>query len=118
MQDWFLLIWAVICVVLVLGLAYWFTRNVAGRSLAGRFSMARGSGRIQIVEQQVLGRDQRLAVVRVSGKYYLLGITAEHISLISEITWGTEPLGTAEQATEKPTFHEAFFDALKQKARR
>lgn len=121
-NDWFLIVWAVVCIVVVLGMAYWVTRYLAGSGLLKTGLGRSGAGKIRVVEQQMLGRDQRLVVVQVGETYYLLGMTANNISLISEIDW--EPTDEAgkesilEESTEKPAFREAFFDALRQKTRR
>lgn len=121
-SDWFLIVWAIVCVVVVLGMSYWVTRFVAGRGLLkGGFGRG-GSGRIKVVEQYVLGRDQRLVVVQVEEKHYLLGITANNISMLSEVKWdpaeGLNEELLAQAAKERPAFREAFFDALRQRTRR
>ena len=118
-HDWFLIVWAIICIVVVLGMSYWVTRFVAGRS---SFGIRRGGKQIEILAQEAIGRDQRLAVARVGEKYFILGIAANHISLLAELTkedaafWEAHP----EQTTnpEPPSFMEAFKDVLKQKTRR
>jgi flagellar biogenesis protein FliO len=58
----------------------------------------------------------------VGETHYLLGVTANNISMLSEIPWDAVD-GAGEEAilqeTEgKPAFREAFFDALRQKTRR
>ena len=119
-NDWFLIVWAVVCVIVVLAMTYWVTRFVAGKGLLrGSFGQG-GNGQIKIVEQRVLGRDQKLLIVQVNEKYYLLGMTANNISLLSEVDWApqTGQGDIAADQIEKPAFHEAFFDVLKQKTRR
>ena len=121
-NDWFLVVWAIVCIVVVLGMAYWVTKYLAGNGLLKTGLGRNGTGKIRVVEQQMLGRDQRLVVVQAGETYYLLGMTANNISLISEIDW--EPTDEAgertilEESKEKPAFREAFFDALRQKTRR
>lgn len=121
-NDWFLILWAVVCVVVVLGMSYWVTRYLAGSGLLKAKLGRSGTGKIKVVEQQMIGRDQRLVVVRVGETHYLLGVTANNISMLSEIPWDAVD-GAGEEAilqeTEgKPAFREAFFDALRQKTRR
>ena len=117
--DWFLIVWAVICIVVVLGMSDWVTRFVAGRS---GFGTRRGGKQIEILAQEPIGRDQRLAVARVGEKYFILGIAANHISLLSELSkedtalWEAHPEQTSNP--ENPSFMEAFKDVLKQKTRR
>ena len=119
--DGFLILWAIVCIVVVLGMSYWVTRFVAGRGILGNGTGRMGNGQLKIVEQLMLGRDQRIVVVEVGEKHYLLGITANNISLLSEITWSPETgldESIAQAAKERPTFREAFFDVLKQKKQR
>ena len=121
-SDWFLIVWMIVCVVVVLGMSYWVTRFVAGRGLLKGGFVRGGSGQIKVVEQYVLGRDQRLVVVQVGEKHYLLGITANNISMLSEVNWdpakGLDEELLAQAGKERPTFREAFFDALRQRTRR
>ena len=121
-NDWFLIVWAIVCIVVVLGMSYWVTRFVAGRGLLKGGIGRSGSGQIKVVEQYMLGRDQRLVVVQVGEKHYLLGITANNISMLSEIEWdptkGLDDELLAQAAKERPAFREAFFDALRQRTRR
>ena len=118
-HDWVLIVWAVICIVVVLGMSYWVTRFVAGRS---SFSTRRGGKQIEILAQEAIGRDQRLAVARVGEKYFVLGIAANQISMLSELSkeeaayWEAHPEQTSNP--ENPSFMEAFKDVLKQKTRR
>lgn len=121
-MDWFLILWAVVCVVVVLGMSYWVTRFLGGRGLL-RGDLAGGKrGRIRILEQQSLGREEKLVVAQVEEHCYLLGVTANQITLLSELPWDPEQ-GTQEgdlepKENKKPAFREAFFDALRQKTRR
>lgn len=126
-NDWLTIVWAIVCIVVVLGMAYWVTRFLAGKGRLkggfGRSGLGRsGNGWIRVVEQHALGRDQRLVVVQVKEKYYLLGITANSISMLSEVP-GDPAKGLDEElleqaVKERPTFREAFFDALRQRKRR
>lgn len=72
------LLWALLVTCLVLVLAYWFTRKVAGRLSTGR--ALRGQGRFTVLDQVSLGRDQRVVLVRVGDAVYLLGVTPGGIS--------------------------------------
>ena len=118
-HDWFLIVWAVICIVVVLGMSYWVTKFVAGRS---GFGTRRSGKQIEILAQESIGRDQRLAVARVGEKYFVLGIAANNISLLTELDkdaaalWEAHPQSPS--TPENPSFIEAFQDVLKQKTRR
>lgn len=71
------LLWALAVTVLMLALAYWFTRYVVGRLAGGRL-LPRQS-RMTVLEQLSVGRDQRLLLVKVG---------------IRSICWGSPPAGS------------------------
>ena len=110
-----------VSVVLILGAAYWFTRYAAGRGL---FGQARPGARMKIHDQLVLGRDQRLALVQVGGRWFLLGAASGSVSLVAELTaeeaaaWQEGPKDPEGGGAEKPGFREAFLQAIQQKRRR
>lgn len=109
-------LWLIVCVVLIVGLAYWFTRYVAGR---GAFGALPGGRRMEVLDRLALGRDQSVILARVGGRYLLLGAGTAGVTLLAELTeeeaasWRPPP---AEQ--EKMSFQEAFFTMMKQKRRR
>ena len=110
-------LWMLVCVVLIIGLAFWFTRFVAGRGALGAFS---GGRRMEILDRMPLGRDQSVVLARVGERYLLLGTGTAGVTLLAELT-GEEaaawkPPETAEG--EKPGFKEAFLTMMKQKERR
>ena len=110
------LLWLIICVILIIGLAYWVTRYVAGRGVFGGLAGGRG---LAILDQMILGRDQRVLLTQVGERYLLLGATPGGITLLAELTaeeaaaWRGSPEGG-----DRPSFQEAFFTMLKQKGRR
>ena len=79
------LVWFFICVILVMGLAYFFTKYVVGRNVPMTFG---GIGRnmMHVIAQITLGRDRQVVLIQVGERYYLLGSTANEISLLSEIS--------------------------------
>ena len=81
------LVWLLICVVLILGLAFFFTKYVVGRNLQGTFIGAQ-RGMLQILAQLPLGRDRHVILIRMGDRYFLLGSTANEITLLSEIPEG------------------------------
>ena len=110
------LLWMTVCVVLIIGLAYWFTKFVAGRGALGAFS---GGRRMEVLDRMPLGRDQSVVLARVGERYLLLGAGTAGVTLLAELT-GEEaaawkPPETAEG--EKPGFKEAFLTVMKQKQR-
>ena len=78
------LLWALAVTVLMLALAYWFTRYVVGRLAGGRL-LPRQS-RMTVLEQLSVGRDQRLLLVKVGDKIYLLGVTSGGITRLETLT--------------------------------
>ena len=73
-------------VLLVMGGAYAFTRW-AGRSLGAGFPGGLGgSGRFQVLDRAVLGRDQTLLVVRAGERYLLLGSSSAGLTLRAELS--------------------------------
>ncbi|WP_295765099.1 flagellar biosynthetic protein FliO [uncultured Oscillibacter sp.] len=109
-------LWLIVCVVLVLGLAYWCTRYIAGR---GGFGALQGGRRMEVLDRLPLGRDQSVILARVGGRYLLLGAGTAGVTLLAELTaeeaasWEPPPAGQ-----EGTGFKEAFLTIMKQKGRR
>lgn len=83
-------------VVVVLALAYWCTKLIAGRGIPG---LARGGGseEMRVLWQLHVGKNERLVLLRVHSRCLLLGVTGGGIRLLAELT-GEE----AAQWLEKP----------------
>ena len=116
-SPWMSLLGMLVVIVLVIGLAYWFTRHVVGKGKLPSFGMLRKDGDLSVLTHTQIGKDQRLAVVQAGERYFLLGITAHNISLLSELT-AEEAARWKPQVTEggdgqNPTFKEAFMDSLR-----
>ena len=109
----FSLLWLTACLVLVLVLAY-----VSTRFLANRSGFAQPGGRIRILEQQPLGREQKLALAQVGERWFLLGVTPSGVSLVAEFTPEEAASWQAETTGETPTFREALARMMQQKGRR
>ena len=109
-------LWVLVCVVLIMGLAFWFTKYVAGRGALGAFS---GGRRMEVLDRLPLGRDQSVVLARVGERYLLLGAGTAGVTLLAELT---EEEAAAwkppEAAEERPGFKEALFTVMKQKGRR
>jgi len=75
-------LWALILTCGVLVLAYWSTRHVVGRMATKRMV----GGRMEVLDQMSLGRDQRLVLVRAGETVYLLGVSSGSISCLRVLT--------------------------------
>ena len=75
-----------ISVVLILGLAYWFTRYIVGGGRLGSLGLGQQNEKLGVLTQAPIGKDQRLAVIQVGERYFVVGITPQNITLISELT--------------------------------
>lgn len=118
---WGAVLWMLVCVVAVIGLAYWFTKFVAGRGLIPGTGRQQGGKQMEILSQQTLGKDQRIAVVRVGTRYFLVGIAAHNVSMLAELT--EEDIAAAQEPAEVPeggqiSFREALDVVVKKKLRR
>ena len=110
-------LWMLVCVVLIIGLAYWFTKYMAGRGALGAFSAGR---RMEVLDRLPLGRDQSLLLVRAGGRHLLLGVGTAGVSLLAELT-EEEAAAWRRPETEdemRPGFKDAFLTIMKQKGRR
>ncbi len=120
-DAWGTLLWLLVCVVVVIGLAYWFTRVVVGGGLPVGGKRKPGAKQMEILFQQTLGKDQRIAVVRVGKRCFLLGIAPNGVSLLSELS--EDDIVSAEEPPEastdgQPSFREALDTVIKSKMRR
>lgn len=118
----FSLAWMVLSVVVIIGLAYWFTKYVGRRGGLGAFGPLKAGGGLEVLAQLPLGRDQKVVVAQAGERYFLLGVTASEISLLAEFTaeeaacW-REQAATADK-TQTPSFRQALDTVLRQKGRR
>lgn len=109
-------LWMLVCVVLIAGLAYWFTKYVVGR---GTFGVLTGKGRMEVLDRLPLGRDQSVVLARVGERYLLLGAGTAGITLLAEFTAEEAASWRPAQASEgNPGFREALITMVKQKRRR
>ena len=110
------LMWLLICVLVIVVLAYLFTKYVAGRGI-GMLGVSGGSGRFKVLARLSLGRDQSLALVQAGERHLLLGVTPSGVSLVAELTQ-EEAQALCAQPPDQPTppsFAEALRTVLKQK---
>ena len=115
-SPWVSLLGMLIAIVVVVGLAYWFTRLV-GKGRIPTFGMSRRDENLSVLAQMQIGKDQRLAVVQAGERYLLIGVTAQNISLLTELTAEEAARWLPERKEEgdgqPPTFKQAFMDSLR-----
>lgn len=83
MADEFSVLTAFLAVVAILGGCYFFTRLLAKRLSPG---YGGGTGRMKVLDCLVMGPNKSLSIVKIGGRFFLLGIAAEQISLLTELT--------------------------------
>ena len=110
------LVWLLVCVLVIIALAYLFTKYVAGRGY-GALGMSGGNGRFKVLARLSLGREQSLALVQAGERYLLLGVAPSGVSLVAELTREeAEALYTPPAGQPAPPgFSEALRAALKRK---
>lgn len=85
-NPWVSLLGMLVTVVVVIGLAYWFTRYIVGGKHMGSLGLLQKNEQLQVLAQTQVGKDQRLAVVQAGKRYFLLGMTPQNISLLAELS--------------------------------
>lgn len=109
-------------VVLILCLAYLFTKYVVGSGKLGGLAAGKRMGNLQVLAQLALGKDQRLLLVKAGERYFLLGATPSGISNLAEFT--QEEAASWTETTDQPdgsqtsSFREALQTVLKQRRQR
>lgn len=93
---------------LVLLLVYFFTRWLGRRYMTG----GSGSGSIQILERTPLGPDKMLVVVRAGEQVWLLGVTSQHIDVISPLDAADYPADETPKTGKGLDFSAALQNAL------
>ena len=111
------LIWLLVCVLVIIALAYLFTKYVAGRS-GGFLGAGNGTDGFKLLARLPLGREQSLVLVQAGKRYLLLGVAPSGISLVAELTREEAqelyPKSSPDQPAP-PSFGEALRTVLKQK---
>lgn len=79
-ELWKALLRLVIFLPLILLLAYWSIKLAA---MKGPFSQ--GTKNMQLVEKLSLGTKNSLCVIKINGKYYLLGVSEQGVELLKEL---------------------------------
>ena len=110
------LMWLLVCVLVIVVMAYLFTKYVAGRG-SGMLGMSGGNERFKVLARLSLGREQSVALVRAGDRYLLLGVAPSGVSLVTELTKEEAEALYAPPAGQPapPSFSEALRTVLKQK---
>ena len=120
MNTWLSLLWVLVCVVVIIGLAYWFTKYMGSRGVLGALGAAKGNEQFRVLARLALGKDQTLVMVQVGERYFLLGVTQSAVSTLTELTreeaspWLTRP----DTQAAAPSFREALQKVLQQRRQR
>ena len=115
LSSLFSLVWMLVSVLVIIVLAFLFTKYVAGRG--GMRGAAVGSERFKALARLSLGREQNVVLVKAGEKYLLLGVTSSQITVLKELTQ-EEAEAIYVQPPDQPTppsFGEALRTVLKQK---
>ena len=110
------LMWLLICVLVIIVLAYLFTKYVVGQR-AGSWGTGGGNGQFKVLTRLSLGREQSLALVQAGERYLLLGVTPSGVSLVAELSREEAQALCAPPSDQPapPSFGEALRTVLKQK---
>ena len=119
MNNFWSLLGVLAVIVLILYLAYFATRWIGTHSVPGGPGTLRagGAGDLRILGQLGVGRNERLVLVRLSERCYLLGVTEHQITLLRELD-GEEAapwLARNESANAAPGFLEVLSETLRKK---
>ncbi|MCI8525571.1 MAG: flagellar biosynthetic protein FliO [Oscillospiraceae bacterium] len=113
------LLWVLLCVLVIVGAAYWFTKHVVGQRLGGRIGLGRTDG-LRVLTRAQLGRDQSLLVVQAGERYFLLGAAPSGITLLAEFTQEEAEAWKPQDppADAPPSFQEALKTVIRGKMKR
>lgn len=109
------LLWTVLVVVLVLILAYVFTRFVVGRA-SGRWTSG-GGQKIRVLERVPIGKDQKLLLVQLGEEYQFLGVTSGMVTCLRRVS-EEEAMRWQQEEAKKPqpmSFQESLRQVLEQR---
>ena len=120
MGAWLSLLWVLFCVVVIIGLAYWVTKQMARRGGIAAFGAAKGTEQFQVLARLALGKEQMLVLVQAGERYFLLGVTQSAISTLAELDREEAQAWFAKQGEQAapPSFREALQKVLQQRRQR
>lgn len=105
--DIFSFVFMLVAVGGILYLSYVVTKKLSGTSMAGGMSK-----NMRVVDRMFMGRDKSIVVVRVGQKDYLLGISQNAITFLTELPEGEILVLEDEETGAKPL---EFMETLKTK---
>lgn len=85
MQSLLSLLWMLLCVVVIILLAYLFTRHVVGRGGLVR-GVSGGTGQFKVLARLSLGKEQAAELIQAGERYFLLGVAPSGVSLLAELS--------------------------------
>lgn len=115
------LLWMLLCVVVIIVLAYVFTRYVAGRGGWGYLGVSGRAGQMKVLARLPLGRDQAAVLIQVGERYLLLGVAPSGVSLLTELTPEEAQALCDPPPADKPaplSFREALRTVVQQRKQR
>ena len=71
---------AVLTVVIILVMAWW-----CSRLMGKQWGRTSGSGNIELIDQVSVGQNQRILLMKVGEKHYLIGVSPAGIHLLSKV---------------------------------
>jgi flagellar protein FliO/FliZ len=112
-----------VCVVVILGLAWWVTKYVVAGGKSRFHGTGKGAEHMQVLSRLTLGKEQQLVIVQVGDRYFLIGVTAGQMTTLAQFTqqevesWQSQQTGTPGNEPP-PSFGEALRTVIQQKVRR
>ena len=109
-QDFMTILTGIGTVVLMLAVfvgAYYFSKFVS-KKYQPKYG---GTRNIEIIERMAVGKDQSLALVKVSDKVFLLAFTAQSVTKIEEMDASLFPVNTDIEKMGDISFMSIFTDA-------
>ncbi len=119
MENFWSLLGVLAVVVLILYFAYAATKWIGTHSVPGGSGTLRaaGAGELRLLAQLGVGRNERLVLVKLSRRCFLLGVTEHSVTLLRELDdeeaapW----LAQGEGAPAAPGFMEVLSETLRRK---
>lgn len=119
MDNFWSLLGVLAVVILILYLAYFATRWIGMHGTPGGATALRtgGAGELRLLAQLGVGRNERLVLVRLNERCFLLGVTEHQITLLRELDdeeaapW----LAQGEGVNAAPGFMDVLSETLRRK---
>lgn len=116
MSSFLSLLGVLTMVVLILFLAWAATRWIGTHSVPGLGAVPGGGGKLRLLGQLAVGRNERLVVVRLERRCYLLGVTEHGITLLRELEDDEAAPWLDGESEERAPFADTFADMLRRSA--